>query len=125
MENAGILYVSQVFQTEKLRQKIQLFAADELCGVALGFLFPGGCYLLLNANKYTWVWKKSTESSRYKLFGKITALLAGINKSLMHVGLHIETNAEYTPEYLDEITKKYKDTSNQRILTVKVSVKSL
>lgn len=91
----------------------------------LQHLYIDGSKYEANANKYTWVWKKSAERSRYKLFGKITALPEGINKSLMYVGLHIETNAEYTPEYPDEITKKYKDTSNQRILTVKVSVKSL
>ena len=60
-----------------------------------------------NANKYTWVWKKSTEKSRYKLFGKITALLDEINEELVYTGLRIETNTEYTPEYLDQLLGRY------------------
>jgi transposase len=72
-------------------------------------LYIDGSKFEANANKYTWVWKKSTEKSRYKLFGKITALLEDINKSLVYAGFHIETNAEYTPEYLDEIAEKYRN----------------
>ena len=76
--------------------------------VDLRHVYIDGSKFEANANKYTWVWKKSTEKSRYKLFDKITALLMEINKSLEYVGLHIETNVEYAPEYLDEIAKKYK-----------------
>lgn len=60
-----------------------------------------------NANKYTWVWKKGTEKSRYKLYDRITALLEEINEALKYSGLHMETNTEYSPEYLDELTGRY------------------
>ena len=60
-----------------------------------------------NANKYTWVWKKATEKSRYRLFGKITDLLIAINESLAYTGVKMETNTEYTPEGLDAILSQY------------------
>ena len=62
-----------------------------------------GTKLEANANKYSWVWKKATEKSRYRLYGKITALLDEINEELSRYGLHIETNVEYVLEYLTEI----------------------
>jgi len=39
-----------------------------------------------NANKYTWVWKKSTEKFRYRLYEKITQLLIQINEDLAYTG---------------------------------------
>ena len=41
-----------------------------------------------NANKYSWVWKKTTEKSRYRLFGKITTLFEEINEELSCTGSH-------------------------------------
>jgi transposase len=37
-------------------------------------LYIDGSKFEANANKYTWVWKKATEKSRYRLFAKITDL---------------------------------------------------
>lgn len=56
-----------------------------------------------NADRYSWVWKKTTEKSRYRLFAKITALLNEINEELCWSGPHMETNEEYVPEYLEEL----------------------
>ncbi|MCD8157675.1 MAG: hypothetical protein LUD77_01935 [Clostridiales bacterium] len=60
-----------------------------------------------NANKYSWVWKKATEKSRYRLFEKITTLLNEINETLVFSGLKIQTNTEYVPEELKEIILRY------------------
>lgn len=55
----------------------------------------------------SFVWKKGTEKSRYKLFGKITALLEQINESLAAMGVCAETNTEYSPESLELIASRY------------------
>lgn len=60
-----------------------------------------------NANKYSWVWKKATEKSRYRLFEKITTLFNEINVDFASSGLYIETNTEYTPDQLHKISERY------------------
>ena len=75
--------------------------------VDLAHIYIDGTKLEANANKYSWVWKKATEKSRYRLFGKITALLDEMNEELCWSGLHIETNTEYVPEHLTEILASY------------------
>lgn len=60
-----------------------------------------------NANKYTWVWKKATERSRYRLYEKITTLIEQINQDLSWSGIKVSTNTEYVPEYLDEVAEQY------------------
>lgn len=52
-------------------------------GVDLEHLYIDGSKFEANANKYTWVWKKSTEKFRYQLFTKITRLLNQINEDLV------------------------------------------
>ena len=52
--------------------------------------------------------EESTEKSRYRLFAKITALFEKMNNELKYKSVKIQTNAEYTPEYLDEILSRYK-----------------
>ncbi len=47
--------------------------------VDLQHLYIDGSKFEANANKYSWVWKKATEKSRYRLFGKITTLFAEIH----------------------------------------------
>ena len=75
-------------------------------GVDMQHLYIDGSKFEANANKYSWVWKKGTEKSRYRLYAKITALLEEINKTLALSGLKIETNTEYTPKCLEEITAR-------------------
>ena len=75
--------------------------------VDLSHLYIDGTKLEANANKYSWVWKKATEKSRYRLFTKITALLNEINEELSWSGLRVETNEEYVPEYLEEVLSAY------------------
>lgn len=52
----------------------------------LTHIYIDGTKLEANANKYSWVWKKSTERARYRLFAKITALLEAINEELRWSG---------------------------------------
>lgn len=79
---------------------------EEEC-VDLSHIYIDGSKFEANANKYSWVWKKATEKSRYRLFGKITALLEEMNEVLIWSGLKIQTNAEYSPEGLKDILDRY------------------
>lgn len=78
-------------------------------GVDLNHLYIDGSKFEANANKYTWVWKKATEKSRYRLYEKITLLFNEMNNDLAWSGLHIDTNTEYVPEQLNSIAEKYAD----------------
>ena len=75
--------------------------------VDMQHLYIDGSKFEANANKYTWVWRKGTEKSRYRLFAKITKLLDEMNEDLSFMGVHIETNTEYTPDSLMEISERY------------------
>ena len=81
-----------------------IFAKDH---VDLTHLYIDGSKFEANANKYSWVWKKATEKSRYRLFEKVTSLLNEINDDLASFGIKIDTNSEYVPEYLKEVTDRY------------------
>jgi transposase len=83
----------------------ELFERD---GVDLEHLYIDGSKYEANANKYSWVWKKASEKSRYKLYGKITVLLERMNAELQCCGLEIMTNTEYVPEYLEQILQQYR-----------------
>ena len=74
--------------------------------VDLQHIYIDGSKFEANANKYTWVWKKATEKSRYHIYEKITTLIDSINESLLWSGIKISTNTEYVPDYLREVLGK-------------------
>ena len=82
----------------------KIFAEEH---VDLNHLYIDRSKFETNANKYSWVWKKATEKSRYKLFEKISILLNEINDELAGMGIQIETNTEYAPEYLAKVMEQY------------------
>ena len=75
--------------------------------VDLQHLYIDGSKFEANANKYSWVWKKSTEKSRYRLFDKITTLFEEINEELSYTGIKFCINSEYAPEYLKKASEQY------------------
>ncbi len=75
--------------------------------VDLQHLYIDGTKFEANAGKYSWVWKKATERSRYRLYKKITVLIEEINETLSWSGKKITVNTEYTPDYLEEICEEY------------------
>ncbi len=79
----------------------------EIEHVDLQHLYIDGSKFEANANKYSWVWKKATEKSRYRLFDKITALFREINEELAYTGFKLSINTEYVPDYLREAADKY------------------
>ena len=101
------------FINEEIRESAQsIFKAvmayiQKTDHVDLQHLYIDGSKFEANANKYTWVWKKATEKSRYRLFSKITALFTEMNETLAYAGLKIETNTEYTPDGLETVLNRY------------------
>ena len=75
--------------------------------VDLQHLYIAGSKFEANANKYSWVWKKSTEKSRYRLFDKITTLFEEINEELTCTGIKLCINSEYAPDYLKGAAEQY------------------
>lgn len=75
--------------------------------VDLQHLYIDGSKFEANANKYSWVWKKATEKSRYCLFDKITILFQEINEELSCTGTKLTVNTEYVPDYLKEAAGRY------------------
>ena len=101
------------FINEVLRDSIEEIFKDinrkifETEHVDLQHLYIDGSKFEANANKYSWVWKKATEKSRYRLFDKITKLLQEINEEIACTGTRFCINTEYAPEYLTEAAGKY------------------
>ena len=101
------------FINEVLQDSIEDIFADinhaifEEEHVDLQHIYIDGSKFEANANKYTWVWKKATEKSRYRLFDKITVLINEMNELLVWSGTRITTNTEYVPDYLREVLKQY------------------
>ena len=81
-----------------------IFAEEE---VDLNHIYLDGTKLIANANKYSWVWKKSSLKNREKTFLKVTSLLEEINELIVYQGVQFGTREEYAIEYLEEITEKY------------------
>ena len=81
--------------------------------VDLSHTYIDGTKIEANANKYTWVWKKSCINNRNKVFGKITDLIEQINEEDMAIlGIKFEKREEYAIEYIEEILKQYKELCN-------------
>ena len=76
--------------------------------VDLEHVYIDGTKIEANANKYTWVWKKSCIKNRDKVFVKVTELLEEINSGeLAFLNIKFETRTEYAIAYLDEVLEKY------------------
>ena len=75
--------------------------------VDLEHIYIDGTKLEANANKYSWVWKKSSLKNREKTFEKITKLLEEINELIIYQGVKFEVRSEYAIEYIEQITTQY------------------
>ena len=70
-------------------------------------IYIDGTKIEANANKYSWVWKKSSIKNRNKTFVKVSALLEEINKLIAYQGVRFDICTEYAVEYMVEITANY------------------
>ena len=79
----------------------------EVENVDLEHIYIDGTKLEANANKYSWVWKKSSLKNRQKTFDKVSVLLEEINKVIVYQGVKFDIRNEYAIEYLEQVTTKY------------------
>ncbi len=75
--------------------------------VDLNHLYIDGTKIEANANKYSWVWKKSCEKNRLKVSAKVTELLNKMNENIALLRVKFETREEYAIEYLEQILVQY------------------
>lgn len=75
--------------------------------VDLNHIYIDGTKITANANKYSWVWKKSSIKYRQNVFKKITALLKEINNTLIYQGVKFGIRTEYAIEYMEQIIEQY------------------
>ena len=76
--------------------------------VDLNHAYIDGTKLEANANKYTWVWKKSCIKSRNNTFGKLSALLEDINAFMaLYQRAVFEIRQEYAITYVEYILNTF------------------
>ena len=67
-------------------------------------VYIDGTKIEANANKYTWVWKKSCIKSRNKVFERLTSLISEMNQAMaVYRRATFDTRQEYAIEYVDYI----------------------
>lgn len=76
-------------------------------------VYLDGTKVEANANKYTWVWKKSCIKSRNKVFMKLNEALSEVNEQLMICKrAKLESHQEYEIEYVEYIMETYLSAMN-------------
>lgn len=71
-------------------------------------VYIDGTKIEANANRYTWVWKKSCLKNRSKVYAKLTALIQKINDEvLFYHGVKFEAREEYAIEYVELLLSRY------------------
>ena len=70
-------------------------------------VYIDGTKLVANANKNSWIWKKSCINNRNKTFEKITFILNEINESIVCMGVKFGVRTEYAIEYMEQIVEQY------------------
>ena len=77
--------------------------------VDLEHTYIDGTKIEANANRYTWVWKKSCTKNRQKVFEKISLLIDAMNQEVLgYLGLKLEKREEYAIDYVNELLEMYK-----------------
>ena len=71
-----------------------------------------GTKIEANANRYTWVWKKSCVKNRQKVFDKISLLIDSMNQEVLgYFGIKFEKREAYAIDYVSELLTVYKETT--------------
>lgn len=83
-----------------------LFEKDH---VDLEHTYIDGTKIEANANRYTWVWKRSCTKNRGKVFEKISALTDSMNHEVLeYMGTKLEKREEYAIDYVSKMLELYK-----------------
>lgn len=81
--------------------------------VDLEHTYIDGTKIEANANRYTWVWKKSCLRNRDKVFEKISLLIDSMNNDILGLlGVKLEKREEYAIEYIEEMLAAYATATN-------------
>ena len=76
--------------------------------VDLHHAYIDGTKIEANANRYTWVWKKSCITNRDKVFHKLSLLIDSMNGEVLgFLGIKPEKREEYAIEYVEELLAAY------------------
>ena len=76
--------------------------------VDLNHAYIDGTKIEANANKYTWVWRKSCIKSRNNVFGRLSRLLEDVNAYMAFYQRAVfEIRQEYAIEYVDYILRTF------------------
>ena len=77
--------------------------------VDLEHTYIDGTKIEANANRYTWVWKKSCTKNCGKVFEKISLLIDAINQEVLgYFNLKLEKRQEYAIDYVSKLLEMYK-----------------
>ena len=78
--------------------------------VDLQHTYIDGTKIEANANRYTWVWKKSCMKNRQKVFDKISILIDAMNQKVLgYLDIKLEKREEYAIGYVSELLAMYKE----------------
>ena len=81
--------------------------------VDLDHAYIDGTKIEANANRYTWVWKKSCTKNREKVFHKISLLIDAMNQDVLgYLGVKLEKREAYAIDYVSELLEMYKKGTN-------------
>lgn len=76
--------------------------------VDLEHVYIDGTKIEANANRYTWVWKKSCTTNRMKVFEKISQLVESMNRDVLgYLGIKFEKREEYAIDYVSDLLESY------------------
>jgi len=85
----------------------------EMDQVDLDHTYIVGTKMEANANRYTWVWKKSCVKNTEKVFEKISILIDAMNSEVLnYLSVKFEKRSEYAIEYVVELLEKYRQITN-------------
>lgn len=87
-----------------------IFKSDH---VDLDHTYIDGTKIEANANRYTWVWKKSCIKNRDKVFKKISVLIDEMNTQVLsYIGVKLEKRDVYAVDYVEEMLQNYEKSTN-------------
>lgn len=83
---------------------------EKLCRNDIRYMYLlDGTKIEANANRYTWIWKKSCTKNRGKVFEKISALIDSMNHEVLgYMGTKLEKREEYAIDYVSGLLELYK-----------------
>ena len=113
------------FMNNVLKENIEEIFADinayifEEKSVDTNHCYIDGTKIEANANKYSWVWKKSCQKNIQKVFLKVTDVLSQMNEIIAVYRVKFESREEYAVEYLEELLQHFVKLCNLDTNTVK------